>query len=289
MQQIKGFFSRTAIIVGIFFIQVVQSGQLSLAQETSFEVGVGLMDFDYVEYDDDNVFLDGESGLIPGVIMKLKTNKRIYYELEGSLYYNKIKYDGQTQSGIPITTKSDALIVDTHFKVGLNLEPSFGRKSKMYGGIGYRYWYRNILPTTISSPLSFFNGSSVAGILEEYSWFYGLAGYAVHFNASNNVNVGLDFRLTKMIDAKLDVDFLGFRGYDNNTLSLGNKIGARFAVPITVKTKKYPFFITPYFEIIDIGKSNSVPLTQGGVSTGFGILEPRSETRNVGVEVTWLW
>lgn len=254
-----------------------------MANETSFEVGVGLMDFDYVEYDANNVFLDGESGLIPGVIMKLKTNKRIYYELEGSLYYNKVEYNGQTQGGTPVVTDSDALIADTHFKVGLNIEPSFGREQKIYAGMGYRYWYRNI-----RSGQDVF-GNPVSGLLEEYSWYYGLAGYAVHFNASNNVKVGLDFRLTKMFNAKLKVDFLGFGAFDNAVLNLGNKVGARFAVPVKIKLRHSSIVVAPFYEIIDIGRSNDARVTSGGIATTTIIHEPRSETRNIGVEVTWLW
>lgn len=53
--------------------------------------------------------------------------------------------------------------------------------------------------------------------------------------------------------------------------------------------------MTPYYEIIDIGKSNLVTITKGGVPvTGCTpdpcqLYEPRSETRNVGVEITWVW
>lgn len=271
-----------------------------MAEQVEFEFGAGLMAFDYVEYGDnsgtynsfdgdDNTFLDGESGLIPGVVMKLKTNEQIFYEWEGSLYYNKVKYDGQTQSGIPITTKSDALIIDTHFKVGFNFERSHGRESKIYGGLGYRYWYRNIVPTVINSPGSADDGKTVAGLLEEYTWFYSMLGYAVNFNALNNVKVGLDFRLTKMLNAKMDLDYLGFDGRDNLSFNLGRRYGARFAIPIKIESVHTSYTITPYYEIIDIGISNFVPITKNSTQTGFIAWEPRSETRNIGIEVTWLW
>lgn len=293
MPQIKRLLSRSLFAAGIL---VIQASQFSIAQESSFEIGAGLMAFDYVEYDDNNLFLDGESGLIPGVILKLKTNNRVYYEWEGSLYYNKIEYDGQTQSGIPITTKSDALIVDTHFKIGLNLSPSFERGQKLYAGMGYRYWYRNILPTVIDLPGSPDDGKTVSGILEEYSWYYGLLGYEVHFDASKDVKVGFDFRLTKMLNAKMDIDFLGFRSYDNTSVDLGKKVGVRVAVPVEIKMRRSSLIVAPFYEVIDIGKSNIVALTRNGNlvddnSDGFydSALEPRSETRNVGIEFTWSW
>ena len=288
LRDVKCFFSRAAYIVGIFLVQASQS---SMAQKSSLEIGAGLMAFDYTEFDDNNVFLDGETGFIPGVIVKLKTNKRIYYGWEGSLYANEIDYDGQTQpGGIPVKTNSDALIIDTHFKIGLNFDPSFDRGQKLYAGMGYRYWYRNILSGRD------INGDPVAGLLEEYRWFYGLLGYEVHFDASNNVKVGFDFRLTKMFNAKMDVDFLGFNGYDNTSVNLGNKVGARFAMPVAFKTRHSSLVVTPFYEIIDIGKSNTVVLIRNGNlvddnSDSFydAILEPRSETRNVGIEFTWTW
>ena len=254
-----------------------------LAEPTRFEIGVGLLDFDYVEYDDNNVFLDGESGLIPGVIAKVKTDDRIYYEWEGSVYYNTIEYDGQTQGGAPVKTDSDALVIDTHFKVGVKLAPAYGRNQKIYAGLGYRYWYRNI-----RSGQDIF-GNPVAGLLEEYSWYYGLVGYEVYFAASSSVNVGFDLRLNKMFSAKLDVDFLGFNGFDNSELHLGNRVGARFAVPVEIKYPSSTIIVAPYYEIIDIGRSNDVRVLSGGVPTTTVIHEPRSETRNIGVEVTWLW
>lgn len=283
MRKVKYFFRHTSLLAGIFFIQVLLPGQLSLAQKAEFEIGVGLMAFDYVEYDDNDVFLDGESGFIPGVVAKLKTNQRIYYELEGGVYYNKIEYDGQTQGGIPVVTDSDALVIDMHFKIGRNFEPLYQREQKVYVGLGYRYWYRNI-----NSGRDIL-GNSVAGLIEEYSWYYALAGYAVHFDASNNVKVGIDLRVTKMLDAQLEVDFLGFNGIDNTSLNLGNKVGARFAVPIEIQTTHSSVIVAPFYEIIDIGRSNDVRVTIGGVPTIVAIHEPRSETRNVGIEVTWLW
>jgi hypothetical protein len=272
-------FNKVILIVGM----IVVFSSRSYATE-KFEIGTGLMAFNYAEYNNNDVFLDGETGLIPGIILKIKnTNKSSYIEWVGSFYYNKIKYDGQTQSGTPLTTISDAAIVDTHFKIGKNFAPSYGREQSLYMGLGYRYWLRNIYSGYDVT------GNPVAGLLEEYHWYYGHVGYTARFDASENVKVGLDFRLTKMFSAQMDIDFLGFKSYDNTSVNLGNKIGARLAMPIEIEMAQSIFFLTPYYEIIDIGKSNSVRVYSGGVATNTVIYEPRSETRNVGVELTWLW
>lgn len=276
MRHINHYFIHiTIFIAGLAFTHIVAAEKLEV------QVGTGLMAFNYTEYDDNNIFLDGETGLIPGIVLKLKNKMgSSYTEWVGSAYYNTIKYDGQTQSGIPVVTDSDAFITDAHVKLGQNFDHSYGRDQSIYFGLGYRYWLRNI-----RSGYTIY-GDPVSGLLEEYHWFYGLAGYAVHFNSSANVRVGLDLRLTQMFNAEMDV---AFGGYDKITVNLGNKLGARLAVPIEIKSLKSSLFVTPYYEILDIGKSNTVTVTSGGVPQGFAILEPRSETRNLGVELTWLW
>ena len=264
-------------------VSIFASG-VNIVAASELQIGAGLMAFNYAEYNDNNIFLDGETGIIPGVILKLNTNKgKSYSEWANSFYYNNIKYDGQTQSGTPLVTVSDAFIIDSHFKYGRMFDSSYGREQSLYLGLGYRYWLRNIRSGFDT------NGSPVAGILEEYSWFYGSVGYTVQFKASNTTQVGFDFRLTQMFNAKMDINFLGFNNYDNTAVNLGNKTGARLAMPIKIKARHNSFFVIPYYEIIDIGKSNSVRVYSGGAATTSIIYEPRSETRNIGIELIWNW
>ena len=250
--------TKAALIVWLLYSASV------MAEKSNIEIGVGLMAFNYAEYDDDNIFLDGETGFIPGTVIKFKKPGKINIEWVTRLYYNKVNYDGETQiTKIPVTTTSDAFIVDTHIKLGKKFAEVYQRKQELYTGLGYRYWLRNILPSVINAPGSPSNGQTVAGLFEEYYWFYGLIGYKVQFAASDKIELGFDFRLTKMINAKIAVDYLGFGGYDKKTLNLGNKYGARLSMPVEIKTTKSVIYVTPYFEIIDIGKSNGVDVAFG--------------------------
>ena len=266
----------------VVFILLVAYSHVSFAKKVEYQIGAGLMDFNYTEYDDDDVFLDGETGFIPGVVLKLKLrSQKIYTEFVGQAYANTIEYDGQTQGGTPLKTKSNAVIVDTHFKSGLRL--SHARNHGPYAGIGFRYWLRNILPGRD------INGNAVAGLLEQYHWSYGLLGYSGNFHVSEKVTLGFDIRHTYMFNGKMDVNFLGYKNYDNTQVELGNRAGQRFALPITTKIRSHRLILSPYYEILDIGKSNSVGVTIDGVPTNTVIHEPRSETRNMGIEITWLW
>jgi hypothetical protein len=279
----KCFFNNAIFFIAMIFMHA------SMADPAEYQFGGGLIKFEYTEYDDNNVFLDGETGFIPGIVLKRKQNhRRLYTEIAGQLNGNTIEYDGQTQSGTPLKTDSDAIIMDTHFKLGVHF--SAARNHGPYLGIGYRYWFRNIRSGYD------INGNPVAGLLEQYHWNYGLLGYAANFNVSENVNLGFDLRHTQMINGKMDINFLDYCGYDDAQVDLGNESGTRFAMPIQIKLTRHSLIVAPYYEIIDIGKSNMVALTRNGSLVdcnldGFfdGALEPRSETRNVGINVTLLW
>ena len=270
----------------VFFILLFSSSSILNAEEAEYQLGLGLMAFNYAEYLDTNVFLDGETGFIPGLVFKRKKyNKNSFTELTGKVHGNIIKYDGETQSGIPVTTNSIAIIFDGHIKVG----KQFAGNYEPYIGLGYRYWYRNILNG------SDIFGNPVVGLLEEYYWPYPLLGYGVTLNSTAATKVNFDLRITRMFNAKMDIDFLGFKGYDHKQVNLGNRSGVRFALPIQTKTGKNLLTVTPYYEMILIGKSNSVVITQSGVPvTGCMVdpcqlYEPRSETHNIGIDITWMW
>ena len=278
---------QTKIFTIVIF--VLLSTSLSKADDDKLSIGMGLMYFDYAEYDDNNIFLDGETGFIPGLVLKYKQDQgRNYIEWVGKLYGNTIDYDGYTQPGhTPLKTDSIAIITDTHFKIGMQLD----EQNEPYFGLGFRYWYRNILNGYD------INGKSVSGLLEEYYWPYLLLGLKSDLLRKPELSVGIDVRYTRMFSAKMDIDFLGYCGYDNASVDLGNRNGWRFSLPIMKKlNQQSTMFITPYYEIIDIGKSNTVLLTRNGTlvdcnSDGYfdGAREPRSETRNVGIEITWLF
>ena len=275
-------FIKKHLFYNVIFIFGMMFTHAATAEQVEYHFGVGLIKFDYAEYSDSNIFLDGETGFIPGIILKRKQKySGSYTELVGQLHANTIDYDGQTQGGTPLQTKSDAIIIDTFFRLGSYFDSA--RNHSPYIGLGFHYWLRNIHPGYD------INGNPVAGLLEEYYWGYLLAGYEGHFSVSDNVEMGFDIRSTLMLNAKMDVDFLGYKNYDNTQVNLGNEFGLRFAVPIKIKMRRQSLIVAPYYEIIDIGRSNNVRVTSGGVPTGTVIYEPRSETRNIGIDVTWVW
>jgi hypothetical protein len=256
------------------------------AHADEIQFGFSLMDMNYREFDDNDFVLNREDGFLPGVTGQLTLESKSFdSSLHASYHTADIDYDGYTQSLIPVQTKTSTDILDIHYRLSTKPEQQF----QWYGGVGYRYWRRNILPTVIDTGTG---PQGVAGILEEYSWFYGLAGVKTNLYQRGPYEFAVDLRITHMLRAQMDIDFLGFQGLDDKTLDLGEQTNFRIGLPWKVKTaNSYTWLVEAYFETWDIGKSNTVNLTQGGsLVTGCpgpsdpcGVLEPRSETRNVGI------
>ena len=247
-------------------------------------LGFSLLDMNYKEFRDDGFLLDREDGILPGVAGHLKfPNQSFDSYLYGSYHASTIDYDGQTQGGLPVQTDTETDIVDFQYY----LSEKSSQKNQIYGGIGYRYWRRDIQSI-----------GNVAGILEHYKWFYGLMGVKTRVFKNNNSEILLDFRITHMLKANMDIDFkgfsaTGFASLDDKTVNLGKKTNFRISLPWRKKLENsYTWLIEPYFEQWDIDKSNTVNLTENGALVILpecggvcGVFEPRSETRNFGVNI----
>lgn len=245
-------------------------------------LGFSLLDMHYKEFDDTDFLLDREDGFLPGLTGEFKiTGQSTDSYLYASYHTSTIDYDGYTQGGIPVQTDTETDIIDVQYRLGTKSS----NKHQVYGGIGYRFWGRDIQSI-----------ANVSGILEHYKWFYGLFGIKSRFLKDNNSELSLDFRITRMLDANMDIDFNGFSAtglapLDDKSVNLGKKTNFRIGLPWRVKYRNsYTWVIEPYFEKWDIGKSNVVNLTENGVLVVLpecggvcGVLEPRSETRNFGV------
>ena len=255
----------------------------SLAKEDAIGFGVSLLEFDYAEYLDGQ-FLDGETGLLPGIYTNytLDISDKSYLTLVGSYYFGQLDYNGETQgTGIPIKSTSDANIIDASFVYGqwLDSRAKSVFRYGIYGGLGYRYWRRNINPTLTPA------GNPVAGVREFYDWFYFIVGVNGQVARVNDVSVELNIRATRMVSAEIEIDYLGYQNWDNNSLDLGERWGLYFGVPIKFSAWNHNMTIEPFYRQWDIGKSNIEPITSGGVPTGSGVFEPRSETGNFGVHI----
>ena len=244
-------------------------------QQSDMYVGASLLDFTYKEFDDDNVLLDREDGLIPGFIMGYKQKgNNLITDVFFSYHATDIQYDGQTQSGVPVTTRSDADIYEFQAKIASEFRTRGNYQYEMYGGVGYRFWQRNIRST-----------AAATGIFEEYDWTYLMLGAKFPLMKTSGSSLDFDIQYTRMIQANIFVQ-LSSLGADDVNLALGKENGYRFSLPWRMQAQSSSVWvIEPYYESWEIGKSEIKPITVGGIPTGFVVWEPRSETGNSGVNI----
>ena len=244
----------------------------------SGQVDLSLMNFNYKEYDDSDRLLDHESGTVPGLVFDLAGEiGRWAFGGRFSWSAGDVSYDGQTNTGIPIRTRTDENILDTSVRIERRLDIDASSGPTLYGGIGYRYWGRDIQSTHTSS------GQAVDGLFEMYRWKYLFFGGKTAVYRSGRSQWSLDVQAIRPYRPTVEVDFHGRN--DTVILDLGERTGWRLGFPweyrIDARTR---MVVEPYAEAWDLGRSQTETLTQQGVPVGM-VYEPRSTTRNTGLAV----
>ncbi len=252
----------------LFFLLGALSGSIH-ARENSvrwdMNVGVSLLDFGYKEFEDNGDLSNREDGIIPGIIVGLGVGQR-NWRVETNLFYKygEVDYDGQTQSGIPATTRTIEEILD--LEVQVEYWPS--KYIAAYVGNGYHYWGRDIKSGTAS------DGSPVSGLFEVYEWWHVFAGAKGIYYRRAGHSLGVDLRVSSMLNATLRVDL----GPQELNFDLGEKPGWRLGFPWTYKMdSELSLVFEPYIERWELGRSKDIFISP------FIYWEPRSETRNYGM------
>jgi hypothetical protein len=194
--------------------------------------------------------------------------------LEATLSFidGDVRYDGQTQSGQPVRTRTDERIIDGALTAGGAFRAGERLRLRLYGGMGYREWHRDIHSTGTAS-----------GLDETYAWWYALAGGTALYRQTRSTEWGVDARLLRPLDPELRINFPG--DLDTARLDLGARTGYRVALAWRRDlSERFRVEVTPYYEYWSLGRSGTVPLERNGTAIG-NLYEPRSETRNVGVAV----
>lgn len=191
--------------------------------ESKFIVAPGLMDFDYVETDVDGSFLDGESGVIPGIYIGFETqtaeSELLTFGIAFEHYSGEVDYDGHIQTnplnpryeGLPLSTK-------THENVNsiiVSLSRSFAqhRPLSIYGTFTIKRWERDIQSTSISGIDNFgdpFQDLPVSGLFEIYEWWQFTFGLDYKLKLSAKSYIGFYGGFLRTINPKMKVFNLSF-------------------------------------------------------------------------------
>ena len=261
-------------LVSIFIGLSLPNCAYSESVDAYLKLGIGVQGFGYQEFNEQNVLLDREDGLLPGFTMELgKSGPSVSAALRIELFDGLVDYDGQTQSGIPLTTNTDERITTFEALRRLKVEALVAGDGVFIAGLGRRGWRRTIRATNITSSL-----------FEVYRWKYLTVGGALTFLRRGKWSGDVDLRWLWPIDPTMSVKISGF---DAVTLGLKSRSSARLAFNFRFVTNVgQEWVISPYWESWNLGRSDDERLMVGGVPTASTVHEPRNETRVGGVTVT---
>lgn len=232
----------------------------------------------YQEFDEAGSLLDREDGYIPGLVLGLsQTADHWVFAGDFAFHEGDVIYTGQTNTGIPISTRTRQNIADIAVRTEYWLQSSKGFSYAPYLGAGYHRWDRNIQSTTTSS------GTSVSGLFETYTWWSGFLGTKATLYESESARWLLDARLMQIINPSVNIHFDG--QYDNLKLLLGERWGVRVSLPWRyMMNQSSGLNVEPFAESYELGRSVTTPLTRNGTAVG-SVFEPRSQTINYGLVV----
>jgi len=275
--------SRTSRRLAGIALFLVSASLAATEIEHTLALGGELLWFDYREFDENDVLLDKETSPLPGFVANWQLKSpRWFLAAETEIAPGIVDYDGQTQTGTPTRTDTRTLLFDVRLFGGYRFGPATRYRHRLYAGVGYHYWYRDILPGTAS------DGTSVAGLLETYQWAYLLFGTRLTLWQNPAHALQLDARYRWMLAGTMGVDFKGYGGYDNTTVALATEDGWRLGLAWTWSLQPdRTLSVEPYLSAWNLGRSDLAAVTRNGAPTGVTILEPRSKTRNIGVRALY--
>jgi hypothetical protein len=241
-------------------------------------IGGSSLNFDYREFTEQGRLLDRESGHIPGVMFEVSRSQS-RWELAGKLSYHEggTTYDGQTNGGVPVTTVTKQRLVDVELRAEYGVADAEVTDARLYAGAAHHAWRRDIQSARTAL------GMPVSGLLETYRWWQVFFGAKKSLVESGRLGWSVDARIARCIAPTIMVDFAGQN--DNVRLALGERWGARLALPVHYSMSKSTLlFVEPSLERSALGRSAVVPLTRSGVVIG-AVQEPDSSSNSFGLVV----
>ena len=172
-----------------------------------FAVNLEGLYFNYEEADETGP-LNEETGWLPGLSLEINRTLGSYrLGLDAGLYSGSVAYDGQTQSGADLQTRTEQEI----YRVAgyLRWQPPESWYG-LYAKLGYWQWERDIQATP-----------GTLGLSERYHWQFIEAGLSAKLWQSDERSLSLDIGYAHIYDAGLEVDLRPF-GFGQATLEMGD-------------------------------------------------------------------
>ncbi|HUI67743.1 MAG TPA: hypothetical protein VL087_06005 [Nitrospirota bacterium] len=163
---------RSLALLFLAVFVVFEISHVSVAAAEGFYLYGVAESFTWKEFDDSGARVVKESGPLfgIGIAYSHEFEDQLTFTPKGEIFFGSVDYDGQTQTGEPLTT--------TVGYFGLTLDGDIGRKFKVsqsfslepFGGLGLRWWLRDIKNGTTST------GAISQGYMEGWTTLYGRLG-----------------------------------------------------------------------------------------------------------------
>lgn len=230
--------------------------------------------FHYKEYSVTGTLIDREDGNIPGISAELARDWGAFSGIfNAGLADGRVTYDGRTQGGIPLITRTKEQILDLSAIISWSSGVQANNNPRLLAGLGHRKWVRDIQATATTDRL-----------YERYQWSYWLVGLNFRTWKNNKWEIGFDGRFLRPIKPSIYVEY---PGYDSVTIALGAENSLRVSVPITYQlSAKELILIEGYYQTWNLSRSSSKLLYSGGMPTSGSIAEPDSITEIYGVQLS---
>jgi len=262
----RGQFASLALMLFVFL-------PIKLAHANTFEITPTVFFFNYQEFDQNNVLLDKEEGVLAGVRLSYgDIAEKDSLKFNASFYGGTVDYMGQTQLGVPHETETNEQLIKLGISYIQHEETYY--PGLFFVGLHYWYWDRDILTR---------NG--VQGLHELYTWYeteIGLKFKSQEIQQSNywlELSVMYNFKPEmKLFLPSSEVDFV-----------LGSRPGYRIRAGKTWANKQsMTTTIGLFAEYWEFDRSNTIFTTDFFGSSGF-LTEPDSQTFHSGVEFSFIF
>ena len=251
---------------------VFEISHVSVAAAEGFYLYGVLESFTWREFDDSGAQLVRESGPLFGIGLAYshEFENKLKLTPKGEFFFGSVDYDGQTQTGEPVTS--------TVGYFGLTLEGDLGRKFKVsqsfslepFGGLGLRWWLRDIKNGKTST------GATASGYTEGWTTFYGRLGVRSVIDYSGGTQLFAEAGL-KLPFYNANTAYLSDAGLGPDvTLHPGNSPSSFAEVGMQINKFKASIF----YDGMRFSKSAVVDI--GG---GLGVYQPKSTADIYGVKI----
>jgi len=222
-----------------------------------------------------------ESGTLYGLFLDWDSAPKRRWTVIGNLtaMLSNLKYEGATQSGIPVTSQGTDHVWMSELALGLHLGAA--NNGTLYAGIGARYWTDLVEDANTSA------GVTALGYRREITYLYAPVGVRLGGALGERWRLEIDAKYMSLIRGKVQTHL---EGLDPNFNTLENTqhnghgyaVGLRFAHRLEHNPTFTESFMEPYYQAWSVSRSDNATIYYAGIPVGYG-WEPENTTRIAGV------